>query len=190
MNRSIVTTGAATAGLIAAAALFLAAPALAESVSRASGEVTRYPGQSPASDVPEGASARVQSVATSDGRTIVTLKVSGFEAFAQYGAHAHTSPCGDPATNPTGTAAGPHFQHVVDPVKPSVDPAFANPQNEIWLDVATNRAGEGQAKAVVDWQFTPERRAQSVIIHERQTSTQPGEHGTAGKRVACLDVPF
>ncbi len=190
MHVTTVTTAAVATGLIAAAALFLAAPAIAESVSRASGEVTRYPGQSPEADAPEGATARVQSVATSDGRTIVTLKVSGFESFAQYGAHAHTKPCGEPATNPTGTDAGPHFQNVVDPVAPSVDLAFANPQNEIWLDFATNRAGEGQAKAVVDWQFGPERRARSVIIHERQTSTQPGKHGTAGKRVACLDVPF
>jgi Cu-Zn family superoxide dismutase len=190
MHRTTVTTAAATAGLITSVALWLAAPALAESVARAAGDVTRYPGQSPQADAPEGATARVQSVATSDGRTIVTLKVSGFASFAQYGAHAHTQPCGDPARNPTGTDAGPHFQNVKDPVTPSVDAKYANPQNEIWLDFATNRAGEGRSKAVVDWQFTPERRAHSVIIHERQTSTEPGKHGTAGKRVACLDVPF
>jgi Cu-Zn family superoxide dismutase len=190
MRRTTVTTAATSAGLVAAAALFVAAPAIADSVTRVSGEVTSYAEQLPEADAPEGATARVQSVATGDGKTVVTLKVSGFEPFAQYGAHAHTKPCGDPGTDPKGLFAGPHFQHLIDPVAPSVDPAYANPENEIWLDFATNRAGEGHAKAVVDWQFTPERRAKSVIIHERRTSTEPGKHGMAGKRVACLNVPF
>lgn len=134
---------------------------------------------------PEGATARVQRVETADGRTIVTLDVSGMEPYAAYGAHAHVNACGS-----TGGAAGPHFQHVVDPVTPSVDPAYANPQNEIWLDLTTNRAGEGRAKAVVDGQFAPDRRAKSVIIHEKHTMTESGSAGVAGKRVACLTVPF
>jgi Cu-Zn family superoxide dismutase len=184
MNRSTVTASVATAALAGTAALALAAPALAD-VARASGEVTRYPGQSPAADAPAGASARVQSVATGDGKTIVTLHVTGFEGLKQYGAHAHTQPCGA-----TGGAAGPHFQLRQDPVAPSVDPTYANPENEIWLDLATDPAGEGRAKAVVDWQFPSDRRAKSVIIHERATSTSPGVAGTAGKRVACLTVAF
>lgn len=179
-----ITAAAATAGLAAVAALGVAVPALAE-VARASGEVTRYPGQSPLADAPEGATARVQSVETGDGRTIVTLHVRGFEGLKQYGAHAHTAPCGA-----TGGAAGPHFQLVTDPRSPSVDPAYANPENEIWLDFATNPAGNGHAKAVVDWQFPSDRRAQSVIIHERATSTAAGSAGVAGKRVACITVPF
>jgi Cu-Zn family superoxide dismutase len=164
MNRSTVTASVATAALAGTAALALAAPALAD-VARASGEVTRYPGQSPAADAPAGASARVQSVATGDGKTIVTLHVTGFEGLKQYGAHAHTQPCGA-----TGGAAGPHFQ--------------------LRQDLATDPAGEGRAKAVVDWQFPSDRRAKSVIIHERATSTSPGVAGTAGKRVACLTVAF
>ena len=36
------------------------------------------------------------------------------------------------------TSAGPTFQNVVDPVQPSVDPAYANPENEIWLDFRTD----------------------------------------------------
>jgi Cu-Zn family superoxide dismutase len=142
MNRSTVTASVATAALAGTAALALAAPALAD-VARASGEVTRYPGQSPAADAPAGASARVQSVATGDGKTIVTLHVTGFEGLKQYGAHAHTQPCGA-----TGGAAGPHFQLRQDPVAPSVDPTYANPENEIWLDLATDPAGEGRAKAL------------------------------------------
>jgi Cu-Zn family superoxide dismutase len=186
LKRTTVTTAAATTGLLAATGLLLAAPALAGAdVVRAAGEVVRYPGQTPIADAPEGASARVQSIATADGRQIVTLHVSGFEPFARYGAHAHVAPCGD-----TGAAAGPHFQHVVDPVSPSVDPAYANPSNEVWLDLTTNRAGEGTARTVLDWQFEPARRPASVIIHERHTSTGASDSGTAGKRVACLTVPF
>ena len=203
MNRITVTTAAASAGLVAGAALLVAAPALAGAdVVRTTGEVTRYPGQSPVADAQPGATATVHSVASADGRTTVTLHVSGFEAFARYGAHAHTNPCGDPAADPKGLAAGPHYQRVLDPVflddppaKASTDPAYANPQNEIWLDLTTNRAGKGHAKSVVEWQFEPTRRPKSVIIHEKHTLTGVDDHGqpqngVAGKRVACIDVPF
>ena len=189
MIRTTVT--GATAGLAASAALVLAAPAIAQNVARSAGELTRYPDQPIAgSPVPEGATARVQRVETGDGRTIVTLRVSGMAPSAAYGAHAHVGGCGDPASDRAGLAAGPHFQHEPDPVKPSVDAAYANPQNEIWLDLTTDRAGNGHARSVVEWQFKPTRRPMSVIIHEGHTLTTEGKHGVAGKRVACLDVPF
>ena len=188
MNR---TTAAVTAGLAASAALVLAAPAIAQNVARTSGELTRYPDQPiVGSPVPEGATARVQRVETGDGRTIVTLEVSGMARSAAYGAHAHVGECGDPAIDKAGLAAGPHFQHEQDPVKPSVDAAYANPQNEIWLDHTTTRAANAHARSVVEWQFQPTRRPMSVIIHEGHTLTTEGKHGVAGKRVACLDVPF
>jgi superoxide dismutase, Cu-Zn family len=181
----MIRTAVVTTGLAAAAALAVTAPAVAEDVARSSGALVRYPQADAAANAPEGARARVQSVETADGRTVVTLHVSGMEPHARYGVHAHVSPCGS-----TGGAAGPHFQHVVDPVSPSVDPAYANPHNEVWLDLTTNRAGEGRAKTVLDWQFSPTRRPASVILHERHTATAPGVAGTAGKRVACLTVPF
>lgn len=191
MKRTTATTTAVSLGLAASAALALAAPAIAENVSRASGGLTRYPQQTvDGSTAPEGSTARVQRVETGDGRTIVTLKVSGMRPAAKYGAHAHVGACGNPESDSAGLAAGPHFQRVQDPRTPSVDPAYANPQNEIWLDVTTNDAGNGQAKSVVDWQFEPTRRAKSVIIHEMHTLTTEGRHGVAGKRVACIDVPF
>ena len=65
-----------------------------------------------------------------------------------YAAHAHVNPCG-----PTGDAAGPHFQNRPDPAaapgKPSTDPAYANPQNEIWLDLRTDGDGDGESRAEV-----------------------------------------
>ncbi len=41
----------------------------------------------------------------------------------------------------------------------ATDPAFANPDNEIWLDLSTDGDGNGSAQAVVDWQFGADRRA-------------------------------
>jgi Cu-Zn family superoxide dismutase len=176
-----ISVPAASAVLCGVAALGLAAPAVAGSGAHVAGDLTVYTALAPA-----GATAKVHSVETGSGRTIVTLHVKGLKPDTAYGAHAHTRPC----DRKSASAAGPHFQHVVDPMTPSVDPAYANPQNEIWLDLTTNSAGNGHAKAVVDWQFPDDRRAQSVIIHERHTSTGTGVAGTAGARVACLTVPF
>lgn len=134
--------------------------------------------------VPEGARADVTAVHGSPFGTITALRVAGLVPDREYGAHAHTQPCGD-----TGDAAGPHFQHEQDPVQPSVDPAYANPANEIWLDFTTDEAGHGFALSTVDWEFG-ERRAKSVVIHETHTHTAPGNAGTAGARPACVDVAF
>ncbi len=102
----------------------------------------------------------------------------------EYGAHAHQKACGALATD-----AGAHFQHVIDPVQPSVDPAYANPRNEIWLDFTTDTRGNGWARSTVRWQFDS-RRAGSVVIHDHHTATDPGSAGTAGPRYGCLTVPF
>lgn len=119
------------------------------------------------------------------GSTTVMLDVSGLRPDRQYGSHVHTMPCGA-----DGMAAGPHFQHEQDPVSPSVDPAFANAGNEIWLDFKTDASGASTVTSTVPWTFTDDRRAKSVIIHAMQTSTEPGKAGTAGDRVACITVDF
>jgi superoxide dismutase, Cu-Zn family len=181
LHRSARPVAVASAAL-GLAGLALAAPALAGPGAHVAGDLTRYSATSPLADAPEGATAKVHSVETGDGRTIVTLHVTGMRPDAQYGAHAHVNACGA-----TGAAAGPHYQYVQGGL---TDPAYANPQNEIWLDLTTNAAGNGHAKAVVDWQFPSDRRARSVIIHERHTSTGAGTAGVAGQRVACLTVPF
>jgi len=134
--------------------------------------------------VPVGSRGAV-SATTGDAGTTVTLAVRGLMPDRDYGAHVHTQPCG-----PTGDLAGPHFQHEADPVQPSVDPAFANPDNEIWLDLTTDASGAGTSTAAVPWAFDRDRRAQSVIIHAMPTATGPGEAGTAGARAACISVEF
>ncbi len=120
-----------------------------------------------------------------DGHTKITLNVEGLQPNRDYGAHVHTKPCG-----PTGEDAGPHFQEKADPVKPSVDPAYANPRNEVWLDIHTGPHGGGMATAEGDWSFANRQDAQSVVIHATHTHTEPGKAGTAGDRLACVNAKF
>jgi Cu-Zn family superoxide dismutase len=131
-----------------------------------------------------GARGAVQS-RSGEGSTTVRLAVRGLEPRRLYGAHVHTQPCGARPED-----AGPHFQYSVDPVQPSVDPRFANPQNEIWLDLTTDETGAGSAETTVAWEFPDDRRAGSVVVHAMPTSSEPGEAGTAGARAACITVPF
>lgn len=134
--------------------------------------------------VPVGSSAVIDAT-EGDGRTTVTMDVSGLEPNRRYGAHAHVDPCGA-----TGADAGPHFQLTPDPVQPSVDPAYANPQNEIWLDFTTDAQGDATATSTVNWEFPEDQRAGSVVIHTMPTSMEPGKAGTAGDRAACITVGF
>jgi len=133
--------------------------------------------------VPVGARARVQATYTGAGQSVVTLHVWGLQPNRHYGAHAHQNPCGILSGD-----AGAHFQHVVGG---ATDPAFANPDNEIWLDLSTDGDGNGSGQTVVDWQFGADRRAGSVVIHDRHTTHGvPGSAGTAGPRHGCLTVRF
>jgi len=137
---------------------------------------------------PEGAELAVD-VNSEGTTTVVDLEVAGLLPNRGYAAHAHVNPCGA-----TGDAAGPHFQNNVDPAaapgKPSVDPAYANPQNEIWLDVRTDGDGDGEATAEVPFAFG-DRAPASVVIHEAEvTATEAGKAGSAGARLACITVPF
>ena len=135
--------------------------------------------------VPAGATVEVTSTAT-DGSTTTTLRVTGLQPNRTYGSHAHTEPC----TPTAGADAGPHYQFSEDPVTPSVDPAYANPQNEIWLDVTTDATGAGEATSTVPWTFPEDRRAESVVLHEEPTATHAGHAGTAGGRPGCVTVDF
>ena len=184
---------AAVVPLVAATAV----PAGAGGARRtdAAGPVTRYatPDASGADTNPlplSGAVARVHAVETPSGRTVVTVVVDGFTPDRAFGAHVHTRPCGA-----TGAAAGPHYQDRVDPVTPSVDPAYANPANEIWLDLHTDAAGHGEASASVAWVFKKDAAhpsgASSIVFHRDHTAAgHHGTAGTAGPRLACFTVPF
>jgi Cu-Zn family superoxide dismutase len=197
---SIIVSVVSAVGLLAlAAGQAAAAPAptavpdwlgVPVSTAKASGTFAAYkPGATAVTYrtdlVPTGATARVLAFsAPSPLGTTTRLLVSGLQPKHQYGAHVHTDSCGA-----TGDAAGPHFQHEPDPVTPSVDPRYANPKNEIWLDFTTDARGRGLARSHVDWQFT-DRHPRSVVIHEMHTHTDPGHAGTAGARLACINVGF
>jgi len=180
MNPLLTRLGPPVAA-VAAMGLFLTSPAIAGADRiRNEGPLVSY-----SSAIPAGATARVQAVYDAAGNTVVTLHVKGLLPNTIYGAHAHVNPCGL-----LGSAAGPHFQNVQDPVIPSVNPAYANPRNEIWLDLTTDQDGNGSAQTRVGWQFSPDRRAHSVIIHAEHTRTGPTDSGVAGARLACLSVDF
>ncbi|MBB1256929.1 superoxide dismutase family protein [Streptomyces alkaliterrae] len=134
--------------------------------------------------VPEGAGVTVAQRLHEGGRTSVRLWVDGVEPGRIFGAHVHTKPCGK-----APEASGPHYQDEVDPVQPSVDPRYANPDNEVWLDFKADRTGVARSSARQQWTFRP-GEARSVVIHEHETHMGEGHAGQAGARLACVTVPF
>ncbi|MEU4201982.1 superoxide dismutase family protein [Streptomyces sp. NPDC045470] len=137
--------------------------------------------------VPEGSRVTVVEKrygSGKDARTVVGLRLAGLVPDRTYGAHVHTKPCG-----PVPADSGPHYQNVPDPVQPSTDPAYANPRNEVWLDLKTDADGDGASVARVTWHVR-QGQARSVVVHEHRTHTEPGHAGTAGARLACVNVPL
>ncbi|GHG73637.1 superoxide dismutase family protein [Streptomyces griseocarneus] len=133
--------------------------------------------------VPSGSRVTVISH-PGDDRTRIELRLTGIQANRTFGAHVHTQPCGS-----TPEASGPHYQNVKDPQQPSTDPKYANPRNEVWLDFTTDAHGDAHSSSTVEWRFRP-GEARSVVIHDHATATDPGHAGTAGARLACVNVPF
>ncbi len=171
----------------AAAPATAGGPATAEGVLAPPGQAGTAFTYNPAL-APQGARMAVQ-VDAGGATTTVRLAVEGLLPDRGYAAHAHANPCG-----PTGDAAGPHFQDRVDPAagpgRPSTDPAYANPRNEVWLDLRTDGTGSGTATAEVPFVLGA-RAPASVVVHEAQaTATDAGRAGTGGARLACLTVPF
>jgi Cu-Zn family superoxide dismutase len=133
--------------------------------------------------VPPGATAQVTITTTGYG-SVIRLAATGLVPRRAYGAHLHTKPC-----TAVPDEAGPHYQHLHDPKTPSVNPSYANPQNEVWLDFTA--AADGSASAVSEerWQFDPAQPPRSLVIHAQSTRTASGVAGMAGARAACLTLP-
>ncbi|MEV4639510.1 superoxide dismutase [Actinoplanes sp. NPDC049548] len=132
--------------------------------------------------VPAGATAQVTVATTAQG-VRVRLAVTGMVARRAYGAHLHTMSCTSVPDD-----AGPHYQHRADPSKPSVDPEYANPRNEVWLDFTTDTQGAATVASEQAWAFDPVRAPRSLVVHSQLTRTDAGKAGTAGPRVACLTL--
>jgi Cu-Zn family superoxide dismutase len=132
--------------------------------------------------------ARLTATMTPSGEsTTAALTVSGLLPNRGYAVHAHLFRC-----NTTPEAAGPHYQNRIDPAAtpetPSTNPEYANPSNEIWLDVRTDAAGAGTSRTTVPFVFT-DRGPGSIVVHEAaETATGPGQAGRAGDRIACLTL--
>ena len=131
-----------------------------------------------------GSHIEVSEILAPHGQTQIRLQVHGLQPDRAYGAHVHVRPCGA-----SGTDAGGHYQNTPDPRSPSVDPRYANPANEVWLDLTTDAHGDATATSTVTWRFRP-AGAGSVVLHAEHTHTAPGQAGVAGARLACLTVPF
>ncbi|MFD8500736.1 superoxide dismutase family protein [Amycolatopsis sp. NPDC059657] len=133
--------------------------------------------------VPVGATLGT-SASVEGGSTTVTLTVTGLLPNTAYGSHVHTKSCGAKPAD-----SGPHYQSQKDPVSPSIDPAYANRDNEIWLDFTTDAKGAANSSAKVKWEFR-QGEANSIVVHATHTHTEPGKAGTAGDRLACLTHTF
>ncbi|MFI8994953.1 superoxide dismutase family protein [Streptomyces sp. NPDC053542] len=133
--------------------------------------------------VPTTARIAVAQWKNDHGMTI-RLKVKGLQPHRTYGSHVHTKPCGEKPDS-----SGPHYQNRKDPKQPSVDPKYANPENEVWLDFTTDSDGDASVSSKHWWWFR-QGEARSVVIHDHKTHTGHGHAGMAGDRLGCLSVPF
>jgi Cu-Zn family superoxide dismutase len=133
--------------------------------------------------VPPGATAQVTITRTGYG-SVIRLTATGLVPHRAYGAHLHTKPC-----TAVPDDAGPHYQHRHDPKTPSVDPSYANPRNEIWLDFTAAADGSAAAVSQPDWVIDPAEPPRSLVIHAQPTRTAAGAAGMAGARAACLTLP-
>jgi Cu-Zn family superoxide dismutase len=127
----------------------------------------------------------------SDESTNAELTVSGLVPNRGYAVEANTNAC-----SPNPAAEGPHYQNRIDPtVSPtsisqatSTNPDYANPRNEIWLDVRTDATGSGTSRTTVPFVFT-DRGPGSVVIHDAAaTAAGPGQVGNGGAPIACLSL--
>ena len=123
--------------------------------------------------------------------TTAELTVSGLQPNRGYAVQADVNAC-----SPNPAAEGPPYQNRIDPtvnptsVSPqkSTNPEYANPSNEIWLDVRTDATGAGTSRTTVPFVFT-DRGPGSIVLHDaEQTATAPGQAGQAGTRIACVSL--
>lgn len=163
----------------------LQAPAQTPLVGSASATTTRAETYNPAL-APLGAHLSASLTPSGGKSTTAEFTVSGLLPNRGYAAQAHVNTCGG---SPGGV--GPNYQNRIDPAvsptavggAPSSDPQYANPQNEIWLDVRTDANGAGTSRTTVPFVFT-DRGPGSIVVGDAQ-QTSPGMDGAP---VACLTL--
>jgi Cu-Zn family superoxide dismutase len=144
-----------------------------------------YPGPTPPATTPNpltNVTGQVQVFALAGGtKTRTVLSLSGLPPDRDFGVHIHKLPCDN-------AKAGPHYQHIEYPPGGSpTDNNYANNMNEIWLDFRSTPQGTGSQVWVSEFRIVSER-AKGVILHDQVSSNAPGMGGTAGARLACLNL--
>jgi Cu-Zn family superoxide dismutase len=139
--------------------------------------------------VPEGASILASIMPAGHGytETRANLSVAGLLPDKAYVLRAHTQACGA-----TAEEAGPPYQDRIDPAATpqanSTNPEYANPRNEIWLDIRTDSDGSASSGASVPFTFTGRAPASIVVYDAQTTATAPGQAGQLGAPIACLNL--
>jgi len=161
------------------------APSSTSNATTASATTTKAETYNPAL-APVGAHLRA-TLTPSGESTNVEFTASGLLPNRGYAVHADVNSCGG-----FPDAAGPHYQNRLDPAAtgqaPSTNPEYANPTNEIWLDLRTDAAGSGASRTTVPFVFTDRGPGSIAVYDAMQTATSPGEAGKAGARIACLTL--
>jgi hypothetical protein len=169
---------ALVAGLLAAGAVGASTlPATAGIDRVSSGSLSALPA---AAEHEPGIAGEVHAVRSADGRTQVSIQVSGLRPGLRYGVHLHNAPCS--AANP----GGGHYKH---------DHAgITQPPNELWpssdprnalVGIEANAAGRARGHGVAEW--TARTEAQAVVVHA--AIGEPGGGTPAGgPKLACADL--
>ena len=111
------------------------------------------------------------------GKLKLELRVAGFPAGRDFGAHLHKLACGD-------NKAGGHYQHAAAPTMEEVNtPTYANTANEAWLDFTTAADGSAAIETAQSW-LPRSGEAMSIVIHAMKTDA----NGRAGDKLACLPM--
>ena len=160
----------------AVAAAGLAAVALQAPVGASGAQVTRgdFVTTAAGHDAGYDIGGRAQMVRTADGKTIVTVNLTGLlPADHAYAVHVHNAPC--------STGGGGHYQFPAG--TPAIDGASPvvtadGVRYEIWPGpVDPNPAGNGSGQVTVA--ATAGAEASSVVVHVTSTG---------GNRLACADL--
>jgi Cu-Zn family superoxide dismutase len=135
---------------------------------------------------PIGAAMTATIIPTSEGST-AQLTVLGLLPDRGYAVYAYTKACG-----PTVGSAGTRFQNHLDPAAtpstPSTDPRYANPDNEIWLDLRTDDDGTGTSATHIPFVLT-DRVPHAFVVHDgMHTPRNSAQAADIGARIACLTL--
>jgi Cu/Zn superoxide dismutase len=162
VHRTTILTALAAALVLTTATIASARPGA--NIARA--EVGAYTTPHAGVVVDAGVTAQAQVISTPSGRTILRVTAEGLAPGGNYAVHVHDGAC----TDYLG-----HYRY--DPTAPS------SRENEIWLDLDANAAGQAADQVQVA-SFDLDQSLSLVIHQHSNPDTGPGA-GPPGPRIAC-----